>query len=183
MKKIVAVVGMCGAGKSRITDYFVGKGWSSIYFGGVTIEEVTRRGLPVGESNEKAVREELRREHGPAAFAILLRDRILSEAEKNNTVLDGLYSWQEYTYLRELLGDELIVLAVVTNRKIRHSRLSTREFRPLTSAGAESRDIAEIENLAKGGPIAIADHYILNNESEEALQAQLEAFFKTIGEA
>ena len=53
MKKIIAVVGMCGSGKSEITKFFTDKGWSSIYFGGVTMEELKKRGMPVNEKNEK----------------------------------------------------------------------------------------------------------------------------------
>ncbi len=182
MHKIIAVVGMCGAGKSVITDYFADKGWSRIYFGGVTIDELKKRQLPINEANEKSIREELRREHGIGAFAILLREKILEEAAKSNTILDGLYSWQEYTYLRELLGDSLIILAVVTNRKIRHERLSSRKIRPLDSQSANSRDVSEIENLYKGGPIAIADHYIINNGDESELYKQLEEVLSDIGE-
>lgn len=181
MNQIVAVVGMCGSGKSVITNYLEKKGWPRVYFGGVTIDELHRRQLPVNESNEKAVREELRSTYGPAAFAILLKDRILNESKSHHTVLDGLYSWSEYTYLKELLGDSLTILAVVTNRKIRYDRLSSRPIRPLTHAGAEGRDYAEIENLAKGGPIAIADYYITNNEDEDSLFRQLHAVLADIG--
>ena len=46
---------------------------------------------------------------------------------------------------------------------IRYKRLESREVRPLTNIESESRDIAEIENIAKAGPIAYADYYILNN--------------------
>ena len=180
MKKIIAVVGMCGSGKSEITKFFTDKGWSSIYFGGVTMEELKKRGMPVNEKNEKSVREELRKNFGPAAFAILLKDRILAEAEVNDTILDGLYSWQEYVYLKEALGDGLTILAVVTNRQIRYDRLTGREIRPLTNESANARDIAEIENLYKGGPIAIADYYILNNGNMDELNKALEGFLADI---
>jgi len=176
MHKVVGVVGMCGAGKSIATDFFREKGWKSFYFGGVTMEELKKRGMEVNEANERAVREELRRDLGPAAFAIILGDRIVEAAKEGNTVLDGLYSWQEYVHLKEILGDDLIILAVVTDRSVRYSRLAERKVRPLTAQEAERRDFAEIENLAKGGPIAIADRYIVNNGSWEELNEQLREF-------
>jgi dephospho-CoA kinase len=42
-----------------------------------------------------------------------------------------------------------------------------REERPLTREESAARDKAEIENLNKGGPIAMAD-YTLTNESTKA---------------
>ena len=84
-------------------------------------------------------------------------------------VLDGLYSWSEYTYLKEHLGDALRVLAIVTDRGLRYSRLATRTIRPLTEQEATSRDYSEIEKLEKGGPISIADRFVTNNGSSEEL--------------
>jgi len=39
--------------------------------------------------------------------------------------------------------------------------------RPATRQQAIARDYAEIENIEKGGPIAMADYYILNVTTEE----------------
>lgn len=180
MNRIVAVVGMCGSGKSRATEVFMAHGWNCIYFGGVTINELKKRNMPINEQNERAVREELRRELGPAAFAIKLEQDIRDSVAKSNTVLDGVYSWQEYVKLKELFGDNLIVLAIVTNRGLRYARLSNRPVRPLTAENAEKRDYAEIENLYKGGPIAIADYYIDNNGDEAAYDRHIEAFLAEI---
>ena len=181
MNKIVAVVGMCGSGKSCVTEHFVKRGWNRVYFGGVTIHELRARGLPVNEDNERAVREELRRELGLGAYAIKLEPEIRACAEKGDTVLDGLYSWQEFVHLKEVFGDRLIILAVVTNRAIRYERLRDRPVRPLTAEMATKRDYTEIENLAKGGPISIADWYLDNNGDEAALEAQVKAFLAAIG--
>ena len=53
-------------------------------------------------------------------------------------------------------------------------RLSIREVRPLTNEEASARDIAEVENIAKAPPIAMADYYILNNGSIEEYKNRLE---------
>ena len=39
MNKAVAVVGMCGSGKSVLCKYFTDRGWSSVYFGGVAVSQ------------------------------------------------------------------------------------------------------------------------------------------------
>ena len=173
MHNIVGIVGMCGAGKSVVTDYFINNGWNKIYFGGVTIEELQKRNLPINEENERKIRELLRKEYGPEAYAVMLKEKIAKSASEKNTVLDGLYSWYEYVYLKDNFGDNLTILAVVTNRSTRYDRLEKRNVRPLSRENANNRDYAEIENLAKGGPIAIADYYVLNNGDTDALKQQL----------
>ena len=112
------------------------------------------------------------------SYAILLLPEIEKAAEHSRVVLDGLYSWSEYKYLREKLGDRLVVLALVTGSGVRKERLAKRPIRPLTAAEVDSRDHSEIENLEKGGPIAIADYYIDNNGSFDSLKAQYAALKK-----
>ena len=178
--KIIALVGMCGTGKSVVCDLFCEKGFNKIYFGQVTMDELKARGLQKNEQNERMVREELRRVHGPAAFAKLLLPSIEKAQDEGDTILDGLYSWSEYKCLKEHFGDRLIVAAVITNRPIRYERLTTRKIRPLTNEEALSRDLAEIEKLEKGGPIAMADYFILNNGDVESLCAQVDEFLSNI---
>lgn len=181
MNKAVAVVGMCGSGKSVLCQYFCDIGWQSVYFGGVTMNELKKQGIPVTEQNERKMREGLREKLGKGAFAIILKEEILQKLQTSNVVLDGLYSWSEYKILKEVLGDDLIVLAVVTDCAIRKQRLATRTVRPLTAEQVDSRDQSEIENSEKGGPIAKADHFVLNNGTEEELAEQFRKFIKDFG--
>ena len=176
MNKAVAVVGMCGSGKSVLCSYFTDMGWESVYFGGVAVSQLKKNGIPVTEANERTVREQLRHDLGMGAFAVILKDEIMDKLTRSNVVLDGLYSWSEYVILKELLGDSLIVLAVVTNSAIRKQRLESRPVRPLTAEMVDSRDIAEIEHSEKGGPIAKADYYIINNGAESELKRQFNEF-------
>lgn len=176
MSKAVAVVGMCGSGKSVLCSYFTDLGWSSVYFGGVAVSQLKKNNTPVNEANERQIREQLRKDLGMGAFAIILKDEILEKLSKGNVVLDGLYSWSEYVILKELLGDDLVILAVVTNSGVRKERLANRPVRPLTAEMVDSRDVAEIENSEKGGPIAKADYYIMNNGTEAELKHQFDEF-------
>ncbi|MBR2974781.1 MAG: dephospho-CoA kinase [Clostridia bacterium] len=176
--KAVALVGMCGSGKSVLTEFFTQLGWEKVYFGGVTVAQLKKQGLEINEANERAMREGLRKQYGMGAFALLLVEEIAQKLDKTNTVLDGLYSWSEYKILREKFGDDLVVLAITTNRSVRYQRLACREFRPLTAEQAFSRDVSEIENLEKGGPISIADYYIDNNGSVQDLKNQFDKFLE-----
>ena len=40
MNKIIAIVGMCGAGKSVASEYLEKIGYKKVYFGGITYEKL-----------------------------------------------------------------------------------------------------------------------------------------------
>jgi len=163
------IVGMCGAGKSLVAEHLKQKGWQMIRFGEITIRELNVRGLAHTEANERAIREELRRTQGSDAYAKQLLPKIKEALELGPTVIDGLYSWSEYKFLRRNLKNQMYVVAVIASRSLRYERLAHRLVRRLSPEEAELRDFAEIEKLEKGGPIAVADYVILNDGSEEEL--------------
>ena len=162
MGKIIAIVGMCGSGKSIASDYFENLGYKKVYFGGVIYDKMKEEGIEITPDNQKSFREDLRKKHGMGVVAQLLLPKIEELSKNNNIVLDGLYSWDEYKILKEKFAN-LLVISIVTDKIIRYERISSRQDRPFSKQDAVKRDIAEIENSAKGGPIAYADFYILNN--------------------
>jgi len=172
--KVVAIVGMTGSGKSELARFFSGRGYTIVRFGDITDEAVKEKGLPLTEENERPVRENIRKEHGMAAYAKLSVPRIDNALKTRNVVVDGLYSWEEYIYLKDYYGDKFMVVAVWASPEDRYKRLTGRKVRPLTLGEAIGRDRAEIENLNKGGPIAMADFTILNTGSMSDLKKQVE---------
>src|SRR4030065_239294 len=110
--KVVSIVGMAGAGKSVVARVFEKAGFKRVRFGDITDEEVRKRGLNLNEQNERYVREQLRKEHGMAAYAILNLPRIDSLLKSSNVVVDGLYSWEEYMLLKQRYGNNFSVIAV-----------------------------------------------------------------------
>ncbi len=172
-KKVISIVGMAGAGKSEVARAFAARGFARIRFGDVTDEEVKKRSLELNEKNERYVRERLRQEYGMAAYAKLNLSKIDSALKKQDVVIDGLYSWEEYTFLQNHYGENFYVVAVWASPKARYCRLTGRTERGLTSEEAASRDRAEIENINKGGPIAMADFTIINDSSLEKLEGKV----------
>ena len=172
--KLVSMVGMTGAGKSEVSKVFEENGFIRIRFGDVTDEEMRQRGLEPSEENERLVRELLRKEHGLAAYAKLNLPRIEQALNSSDVVIDGLYSWEEYTYLKAHYGEDLYLVAVWSSPTTRYARLTTRSSRRLTLEEAMSRDRAEIENIAKGGPIAMADFTTINESSLKNLKRETE---------
>lgn len=179
----MAFVGLTGSGKSVAVDYLCEKGYPRVYFGGIVLDEVKKRGLELTQENEQPIREELRRVEGKD-FAV---KRIISEvhdligAGQHRIVADGLYSWTEYKAMKHEFPGELTVVAVVTSKHLRKMRMADRPLRPLNSEQVDQRDWAEIENIEKGGPIAIADYFISNNGSLDELHAEIDEVMDHIG--
>ena len=170
--KVVSIVGMAGAGKSEVARLFEESGFVRIRFGDITDEEIKKRGLELNETNERYIREFLREEYGMAAYAKLNLPRIDEVSKYSDVVVDGLYSWEEYVFLKTYYGEGFYVVAVWASPKTRHERLMRRPERPLTLEEAISRDEEEIENTNKGGPIAMADFTIINESSLENLRKE-----------
>ena len=163
--KILAIVGMSGSGKSVVIDYLVEKGYPKVYFGGMILKGMERQGIPINEENEKKFREEIREKEGKdwVVRQAISEARDLIAAGQKRVVMDGVYSYAEYKLLKHEFPGQLTVAAVVVDKNLRYKRVGKREVRPLNPEEIRSRDAAEVENLEKGGPIAMADYYLLNN--------------------
>ena len=130
---ILAFVGLPGSGKTTAVDFLTEQGYPKVYFGGVIYQAMAEAGIERTAASERHI------------------------------VADGLYSWTEYKILKQEFGPQLHVVAIVAPKRLRHHRLAIRPGRSYTEKEANERDWNEIEHLEKGGPIAIADHYISNN--------------------
>ena len=182
--KILAVVGMSGSGKSVAVDHLTSLGFPKVYFGGMIYREMERRGIertPDGES-EKKFREMIRETEGKdwVVKQVINDVHKLIEAGQKRIVLDGVYSWTEYVTLKKEFPGEMIFLALVLPKKLRYKRVAERPERPFNRAEIMERDRSEIENLEKGGPIAAADYYILNDGTIEETNAKLDAILQEV---
>ncbi|MBU1180108.1 AAA family ATPase [Patescibacteria group bacterium] len=185
--KIIAIVGMCGSGKSVLADALVARGWGFVRFGQLTLDIVKEKGLEPNEKNEREIREKIRAEHGMGAFATLNIPKFDKALEEKNLVADGLYSWSEYKILKDYYGGRLTVVAIYAPPALRYERISQRfsdkkdvdlRNRNFSKEEAQARDFAEIENLDKGGPIAMADYTISNTGALEKFKEKIDEFIK-----
>lgn len=180
--RTLALVGMPGAGKTLCAKHLEEQGFFQFRFGGIIVDEVVKRGLDVKPENERIVREEFRNNEGMDAIAKRALPKLKAALEERDCIIiDGLYSFSEYKTLRKELGEDMIVVAIVAARHLRYERLANRDIRPLTAEEAQARDWQEIETIEKGGPIAIADYTLVNDDSPQALLQQLDSLLNKLG--
>ena len=126
MNKLIAVVGMAGSGKSIATDYLENKGWEKIYFGGTIYNLMKKENIEITPESQRIFREQLRKEYGMGAVAILQKENIKESLKKSDTIIDGLYSWEEFLILKEEFKDNLKLICICCDKNIRYERISKR---------------------------------------------------------
>lgn len=182
--KIFAIVGMSGSGKSLVVDYLSKLGYPKVHFGNMIYQEMAKRGIErtLDGKSEKAFREMIRATEGQdwVARQAIAETKDLISAGQKHIVLDGLYSWTEYRAFQHEFPGTLTLLAIVMPKALRYERVSRRPDRPFDAQAIRERDYGEIEKMEKGGPIAIADYYILNTGSVADLEANVREVLKEI---
>lgn len=182
--KILAIVGMSGSGKSVAVDHLTKKGYPKVYFGGMIYKEMAKRGIERTEDgeSEKRFREQIRQEEGKdwVVRQVIAETKDLINAGQHRIVLDGVYSWTEYCLLKHEFPKCLTFIAIVVDKKLRYERVANRPERAFDITAIRERDRSEIENLEKGGPIAAADYYVLNNHTIERMTDDLDQILKEI---
>jgi len=180
--KIIAFVGLTGSGKSAAVEHLTSQGYPKVYFGGVIYEAMKKAGIEQGEENEKTFRLEIREKEGNdfVVREIIKQIHELADAGQKRIIADGLYTWDEYKIMKQEFHHALTFVAVITPKHLRYHRLLTRTDRPQTEATSIQRDHNEIETMQKGGPIAMADYFVMNDGDLEKLHQDVDAVVSEI---
>jgi dephospho-CoA kinase len=181
--KLIAICGMTGSGKSTVREYLVEKGFEYLHLG--VTELVIKKYGYTNEQLERTERELLRKEKGMGVMAFVILDKIKELMLRGKSVvIDNMYSWSEYKVFKQEFKEEFVSIAVLANPELRYNRVlermeeSGRKYNSVEEI--KNRDYAEIENIEKGGPIAMADYYIVNQEDTETLNNRIEGILNSI---
>lgn len=181
---LLAICGMAGSGKTEATKYFEELGFVRMKFG--VTEYVIEK---YGETTEQLEREErnlLREKEGMGVFAKLAIKKIRENLEAGSSVvIENMYSWSEYKILKEQFPEYFVTLAILAAPETRYERLALRSEVDGRKSYKDheisrDRDYSEIEEIEKGGPIAMADHYLVNNGSIAEFEKQLQSLGKIL---
>ena len=174
--KILAFVGLSGAGVSTAVDYLAEKGFPKADFNKFIFDSMDQAGIEYGEKNEEDFREKILSENGSDFIATKIIEQIhnLINAGQHQIVIDGPNSWDEYVSLKHEFPGEMRTIAIVAGKHLRHHRLQNRTIHPLSDNETDKRDWDEIEKLQKAGPIAVADHFVVNDGNVDEFHAQID---------
>jgi dephospho-CoA kinase len=164
MQKVLVVVGMPASGKNIARDYSTAKRIPYLSTGDIVREECRKRGLEPDAESCKAISDELRG-IDPAE----LTNRLITTVKEKYqampmVVLEGMRSWEEIESLKKHF--QVSICAFVLPRSVRKKRLVARGRPEDDPSRFDERDMREIR-YGTSVPIAMADHYILNEGTVE----------------
>lgn len=180
-KSIIAITGLSGSGKDEASDYFeTEKKLPVIHFGNTINFYIDEHKMAQTEEVHRKVRTEIREKYGKDAMASLNKDKIEKALNDNMIiVINGVYSWEEYQYLKkEFPNVKIYLLALFADKRVRYQRVGKRGYRSQVSG--EERDIHELTATNKGPTIAFADFLVKNNFSKEEFHDKLEEVYREV---
>lgn len=166
--RIIAVSGLCGAGKSTAIEILAKQtGGEIVYFGETVLRAVREQGLPETSANEQLIRVELRRQNGAAYLVKEEAPRIERLLMEGSVILvDAIYADEERGELRVLAPHaEILHIGIEATFRTRLQRLLLRPKRSLSEQDLQTRDAVELTRLRTGNVLDQVQALISNEGS------------------
>jgi hypothetical protein len=139
---------------------------SRLYVGQFVLDELIERGLARTPENEKLVRVDLRKIHGPGYLASLARPLIARLLRAGVTVLvDAVASVEELECYKTSFSASLELVAIESSFESRIGRLASRGARAMIPAEIRERDDLERIRLRADLVLAAATIRVSNDSS------------------
>ena len=171
-RKVIAIVGMPGAGKRLVSEPARSRGIPVLVCGDVIREETEKRGMSLTPENMGRVMLDIRRQEGPAVVAERLIPKIASSTS-SVAVVEGVRSMDEVDALRR--SHTVAIVAVHASPTTRCDRLISRGRSDDPKSWEEfvERDSREL-SVGIGNVIALAEEMLVNEASIDDLKAASE---------
>ncbi len=164
---IVGVSGPIGAGKTTVCNIFVKKGFRYVSLSDILREECRKRGLEVNRENLRKLGDDLRRELGKAALAVLAHERM----QEGNWVVDSIRVPEEVQFLKSKGAHTIGVIAPL---EIRYERVMERK----RDGSMDLKEFEEVDrhdrSLGIDDILRDADYIIVNDGTLEELESNVE---------
>ncbi len=175
---LIAITGTNGSGKGTVVDYLVKeKGFKHYAARDFITKEVEKRGLPLDRSSMRQVANELRAEYEPAYVVKSLYEEAAQNGEEK-VVIESVRNIGEAEFLKE---KGALLLAVDADQRLRYERVKSRRSATDqvdfdTFIEHEEREMHPVgpHDMDLRGVMALADATILNNDSYEVLEKEVE---------
>ncbi|MDR0912346.1 MAG: AAA family ATPase [Methanobrevibacter sp.] len=187
--RIIGISGLPGSGKSYVSEIAIKKGAKIVNMGDCVREEAKKRKLAIGVTAIK-----LREEEGEFVVAKLtikklkaieksIKENIKENIEKEDTtlyIIEGIRSPYEVEMFKNSF-DDFYILSIFASPKTRFKRLKLRNREDDNSEHElfYERDQRELK-FGIGTVIALSDYLIINENSLEEYEKEIEKFFSTI---
>ena len=171
-QKVIAIVGMPGAGKGLVSEAARSRGIPVLVCGDVIREETERQGLPLTPENMGSVMLAIRREEGPGVVAEKLMPKIAS-SKSQVVIVEGVRSMAEVDALRR--DHAVAIVGVHASPRTRYERLRSRgrSDDPKSWEEFAERDSRELA-VGIGNVIALAEEMLVNEASIDDLKVASE---------
>jgi dephospho-CoA kinase len=165
VRKVIAVVGMPGAGKAVVSRVAQARAIPVLVCGDVVREEAERRGLPPTPQNLGSLMLQIRRDEGDGVIAERLAPKIVSSTCEV-VIVEGVRSNAEVESLKRIHA--VTIVAVHASPRTRYERLRARGRSDDPKSWEEfvDRDTREL-GVGIGNVIALADKMLVNESSME----------------
>ncbi len=188
MRKVVAIVGRPGVGKSTVAEFLTSKGFTRFGLGDVCREEAARKGnRQPSRTYLQDIGDQLREEFGPD----ILSQRVWEKIENQDvelTVIEGSRHPSDIAFLKRK-ANKLITLALFAPQRVRYERIVGRGLVQDPSEWEKFLNFDTRDAADKGNPngqsteavVALADYKIDTNNPKEKVFEKVEEILKKEG--